>query len=186
MRDTPIYTIGGAVQPGSGRYIARQADEELLALCREGAFVYILAARQMGKSSLMLRTAERLDDEGIRSVQIDLSLIGTQVDAESWYFGLLFEFRRQLGLKSNLLDWWQAHADLGSTQRFSLFCEEVLPRKIAGALVIFVDEARGRAAEPDHALPRTGRQRHCASFERPAVGLAAAARSRARDPHRPG
>ena len=37
MLDTPIYTIGSAVQ----------ADEEQLALYR--AFVYLLAARQMGK-----------------------------------------------------------------------------------------------------------------------------------------
>ncbi len=140
MVDPPIYTIGGTVQAGSGRYIARRADEELLALCRAGAFAYILAARQMGKSSLMLRTAERLADEGIRTVQIDLTLIGTQVDAASWYFGLLFEFRRQLRLTINVLDWWQTYAELGPTQRFSLFCIEVLLREILGPLVIFVDE----------------------------------------------
>src|SRR5262245_26776752 len=140
MVDPPIYTIGGTVQAGSGRYIARRADEELLALCRAGAFAYILAARQMGKSSLMLRTAERLAAEGIRSVQIDLTLIGTQVDAASWYFGLLFEFRRQLRLQTNVLDWWQTYAELGPTQRFSLFCEEMLLREILGPLVIFIDE----------------------------------------------
>ena len=41
MVDTPIYTIGGTVQASSGRYIARRADDELLALCQAGAFAYI-------------------------------------------------------------------------------------------------------------------------------------------------
>lgn len=56
MLETPFYTVGGTVQAGQGRYIARAADAELLALCRAGTFAYILSARQMGKSSLMLRT----------------------------------------------------------------------------------------------------------------------------------
>lgn len=142
MREAEVhpFTIGGTVQAGQGRYIAREADEELLALCRAGAFGYVLTARQMGKSSLMLRAAEHLACEGIRSVQIDLTLIGTQVDAEGWYFGLLFEIRRQLRLGCNLVAWWADHADLGPTRRFSLFCEEVLLGEIAGPLVIFVDE----------------------------------------------
>ena len=67
-----IYTVGGTVQAGQGIYIERQADAELLALCREGAFAYLLTARQMGKSSLMTETARRLNDEGIRTVLIDL------------------------------------------------------------------------------------------------------------------
>jgi len=103
MPNDQLYTIGGTVQAGSGRYIARQADKELLTLCRASQFAYILTARQMGKSSLMMRMAEQLAGEGIRSVQIDLTLIGTQVDVEGWYFGLLFEIRKQLRLPLNLV-----------------------------------------------------------------------------------
>lgn len=41
MTDTSIYTVGGTVQTNrQGIYIPRQADEELLALCREGKFAY--------------------------------------------------------------------------------------------------------------------------------------------------
>ena len=69
MQETPVYTVGGTVQAGRGRYIARRADAELLALCRDGTFAYILAARQLGKSSLMLRTAQRLAAEGIAAVR---------------------------------------------------------------------------------------------------------------------
>src|SRR5205823_2391073 len=93
MTTTPrsIYTIGGTVQAGRGVYIERAADAELLALCREGAFAYVLTARQMGKSSLMTETAARLTAEGIRPVQIDLTLIGTALSAEQWYLGLVME-----------------------------------------------------------------------------------------------
>src|SRR5437764_11149463 len=107
MIETQIYTVGGTVQAGNGCYISRQADEDLLALCRANIFTYILTARQMGKSSLMMQTAERLACEGIRSVKIDLAVIGTQVDAEGWYFGLLFEIRKQLRLSCDLCAWWQ-------------------------------------------------------------------------------
>jgi hypothetical protein len=75
MKQT-FYTIGGTVQAGGGEYITRRADDELLRLCRESTFAYILTARQMGKSSLMVRTANQLASENIRSVMIDLTQIG--------------------------------------------------------------------------------------------------------------
>src|SRR6478609_6601713 len=81
--DTGIYTVGGAVQASQGVYIPRQADADLLALCRAGTFAYVLAPRQLGKSSLMLHTAEALAAEGTRTVLIDLTAIGTGVSAEA-------------------------------------------------------------------------------------------------------
>src|SRR4051812_10334452 len=84
-----FYTVGGTVQAGSGLYIPRHSDDELLELCRQAAFAYVLAPRQLGKSSLMIRTAERLQEEGILSVIIDLTQLGVQLTAEAWYLGLL-------------------------------------------------------------------------------------------------
>ncbi len=84
MSKRSIYTVGGTVQAGGGIYIPRPADEELLALCQERKFAYVLTSRQMGKSSLMVQTAQRLAEEGIQSVVIDLTQIGTQVTAEQW------------------------------------------------------------------------------------------------------
>jgi len=89
MANPTIYTVGGTVQAGGGIYIPRQADEELLGLCRSGTFAYVLTPRQMGKSSLMVRTAQTLTDEGIRSVIVDLQELGANVTAEQWYFGFL-------------------------------------------------------------------------------------------------
>ena len=35
---TNFFTVGGTVQAGSGLYIPRQADTDLLNLCRQGEF----------------------------------------------------------------------------------------------------------------------------------------------------
>ena len=67
-----FYTVGGPVQAGSGVYVPRRADGELLALCREGTFAYVLTARQMGKSSLMVRTARQFTEEGMAVAIVDL------------------------------------------------------------------------------------------------------------------
>src|SRR5919205_1171000 len=73
--EATIYTIGGAGGGGRGFSLPRRADGELLALCRAGTFAYVLAPRQVGKSSLMIHTAERLAAEGIYTATVDLTRI---------------------------------------------------------------------------------------------------------------
>ncbi len=46
MTEQNIYTVGGTVQAGSGIYIPCQADEDLLHLCCQGDFAYVLTSRQ--------------------------------------------------------------------------------------------------------------------------------------------
>jgi hypothetical protein len=76
---THLYTVGGTIPPGQ-IYIQRQADDELLALCRAGTLAYVLSTRQVGKSSLMVPTAQKLEAEGTRCALADLSLLGSQFD----------------------------------------------------------------------------------------------------------
>ena len=140
MADSVKFVAGGAVQAGGGIYIPREADQELLALCRSGAFAYVLTPRQMGKSSLMVQTANVLREQGIRPVTVDLTKIGTLLNAEAWYLGLLTTICRQLGLGRQLMKWWQSHKHLGVTQRLTQFIEEVLLTEISEQIVIFVDE----------------------------------------------
>ena len=141
MAKPSLYTVGGTVQAGSGGlYISRHADEELLAACRTNTFAYILTSRQMGKSSLMVRTAEQLAQEGIISVIIDLTQLGIQLTAEEWYLGLLTTIEDSLSLKTNVVSWWQSQAHLGLTQRVTMFFQKVLLAEVAEPVVIFVDE----------------------------------------------
>jgi AAA-like domain/WD domain, G-beta repeat len=140
MAKQSIYTVGGTVQASGGLYIPRKADEDLLALCRAVTFAYVLTSRQMGKSSLMVRTAEQLTHEGIRSVIIDLNQIGVQVTAEEWYLGLLTTIADDLMPVIDLAGWWQARAYLGVTQKLTQFFQEVLLAEVAEPVVIFVDQ----------------------------------------------
>jgi len=135
-----IYTTGGTVQAGGGFYLSRRADDELFNLCRQSAFGYVLTARQTGKSSLMVRTADRLAKENIRSVMIDLTQIGGQVTPEQWYMGLIAIIEDQLALGVDAVAWWEVNAHLGPTQRMTKFFEEVLLKEVAEPVVVFVDE----------------------------------------------
>jgi hypothetical protein len=136
-----IYTVGGTVQANAeGVYIPRQADEELLQLCRESTFAYVLTPRQLGKSSLMIRTAEQLIDQGSQAVIIDLTQIGTQLSADEWYSDFLDLVASQLSLSTNVKRWWQVHGESGVTLRLTRFFQEVVLAEVAEPVVIFVDE----------------------------------------------
>ena len=135
-----IFTVGGTVQSGGGYYLPRRVDDELLALCQKGDFGFVLTARQMGKTSLMVRTAERLAATGSRAVVIDLSQIGVQVTPEAWHLGLLTTIEDALELDTDLYDWWERHAHLGYGQRLTQFFQEVMLAEVEAPVVLFIDE----------------------------------------------
>jgi tetratricopeptide (TPR) repeat protein len=139
LDESAIYTVGGTVQPG-GVYIKRKADDELLALCRQAEIALVLSSRQVGKSSLMVRTAEQLEADNIRSVIIDLSAIGTQVTQDEWYLGILHQINDVLKLKTGIFIWWKDHYQLGPTQRLINFFRDVLLKEVDEYIVLFFDE----------------------------------------------
>src|SRR5262245_36089278 len=66
----------GAVGEGD-LYVVRRADAELQAALQEGIFCYVLAPRQIGKSSLRVRIGKRLLGPERHCVHVDLTLIGS-------------------------------------------------------------------------------------------------------------
>ena len=141
MADPGLYTVGGTVQAHEGGlYLSRPADQELLRLCRDAAFAYVLTPRQLGKSSLMIRTANKLMEDGVRPVTIDLTQIGTQLEAETWYGDFVDQVGFQLDLTTDARSWWKHHADTGHTLRLTRFFQEVVLREVVEPIVIFVDE----------------------------------------------
>ena len=76
------------------------------------------AAGQTGKSSLMVRTAARLREEGVAVIILDLTAIGQNLSADQWYDGLLRLLGQQLNLEEKLDDFWLTHSPLAPLQRW--------------------------------------------------------------------
>jgi WD40 repeat protein len=135
-----FYVVGGTMRPDAESYVRRNSDEELYTGLIENDFCHVLTARQMGKSSLMLRTAARLRKAGIHVAALDLTGIGTNISPEQWYSGLTVQLGDRLNLEDELLDFWSLNLSIGPMQRWiSAIRKVVLPSR-AGRLAIFIDE----------------------------------------------
>lgn len=134
-----FYVAGGALPPGAPSYVKRRADDDLLRFVSEGKFCHVLAPRQMGKSSLIVRTAERVREQGACAAIVALAEIG-QVQEPEWYLGLLTRLQSKLHLSLDLQAWWKERGELAVAQRFVAYLREVVLTQVASPIVIFLDE----------------------------------------------
>ncbi|MBH8567012.1 CHASE2 domain-containing protein [Nostoc sp. CENA67] len=138
------YQIGGSLESSAPSYVKRQADSEFYEGLKAGQFCYVLNSRQMGKSSLRVRTMQKLQAEGIICVFIDLTGMGTQdVTPEKWYAGIVQSLVSgcQLNSKIQWRTWWRERRDLlSSVQCLNQFIAEVVLVEVKQNIVIFIDE----------------------------------------------
>lgn len=134
------YVVGGTLKPSASCYLSRTADEELLESLKKGDYCYILTTRQMGKSSLVIRTAKKLEDFNIYSVYIDLSAIGKDVTIENWYLGQIRRIVKKICREFNYINWWQENASFSEVDRYVMFLSEVLIQRISHPIILFIDE----------------------------------------------
>ncbi|MCA9924697.1 MAG: AAA-like domain-containing protein [Anaerolineales bacterium] len=141
-RNPTFFVAGGTLGLDSPSYVVRAADDALFNAALAGRFCYVLTARQMGKSSLMVRTAQRLTLEGVRTAIIDLTKIGTiGTTVDQWYLGFLSTIKDQLKLHLDVVKWWEDRQALSPVQRFTNFLRDiVLTGKKVKPVAIFIDE----------------------------------------------
>jgi WD40 repeat protein len=135
-----FFVAGGTLRADAACYVARRADNELFRALSQGQFCYVLNARQIGKSSLMVQTTSRLRQEGAKVAVLDLTSIGRNVTTEQWYFGLLTNLGGQLGMSKALTDFWGKNAQWSPLQRWFEAIEKVILPTVETSLVIFIDE----------------------------------------------
>jgi hypothetical protein len=135
-----FYVTGGTMGFDTPSYVPRSADKELHEHLLAGDFCYVLTSRQMGKSSLMVQTANQLRQAGVTVAVVDLTGIGIGVTPAQWYDGLLSRIARQVDLEDEVEDYWNNNERFSALQKCMGAIRDVVLPNCSGRLVIFIDE----------------------------------------------
>jgi WD40 repeat protein len=144
MSNNFSYKVGGSLPENAPSYVVRQADLDLYNELKAGNFCYIFNSRQMGKTSLQVRTIKRLQAEGIACTTIDISGRGSkEINPEQWYAGIVYTLVANFEIANPsefIRTWWKENSQLSPLQRLDIFIETILLDKIKDKIVIFIDE----------------------------------------------
>ena len=138
------YQVGGSLGSNALSYVERACDGELYQALKKGEFCYVLNSRQMGKSSLLVKTSHRLQQENYKCAVVDLTNIGSEnITPLQWYKGLVTDLVSGFNLfnKINLKAWWQEQQEISLLQKLSLFISQILLVEFKNEqIIIFIDE----------------------------------------------
>ncbi len=149
-----FYRIeAGGIPLTEQTYVEREADYKLHQFAQlervSNRICFILAPRQTGKTSLMVKTIGQLPPEEFICVQLDFQEFSSSANSdETLYYSLLNQICRQIADIDSDNYWvkllnatWNETPDLDPKLRFKNFIiEQILNKKKGTKLIIFIDE----------------------------------------------
>ncbi|HEX2570325.1 MAG TPA: AAA-like domain-containing protein, partial [Polyangia bacterium] len=169
MTAQPVLQVGGTLRRDA-LYVERAADRELPERLGRGEYCYLLAARQIGKSSLCVRTARALRRDGARTAFVDLTQAGSgAANPDQWYASIAQRIAEELDLP-NPTTYWEAHNLLPPVHRFAEYLRHEGLARVPEPVVVFIDEV-----DATRGLPAQARDEFF-------IGLRALYNARAQDP----
>jgi hypothetical protein len=132
----PQVAVGGALEPEKHLYISRPEDEELYRRLKDAEYCNVLVSRQMGKTSLIMRTMRRLRVEGVRCAYVDVAALGSSFHSlGDWYAALAHRLVRGLDLPADT----DASFKWSSQEELERFFRTVADA-VQGPIILFLDE----------------------------------------------
>src|SRR4028119_1538304 len=132
-------------------YVEREADNKLRQFAQlervSSRMCFILAPRQTGKTSLMIRTIGQLSNDEFFCVQLDFQEFSSSANSdETLYYSLLNQICRQISDVDSANNWvarlnaiWNETPDLAPKLRFKNFLvEQLLTKRTNKKLIIFI------------------------------------------------
>lgn len=137
-----VFQTGGSLAVNMPTYVTRPADEYIYKYLKNNHFCHVLTARQMGKSSLRVRTMQRLQDEGYACASIDMTSLGSKsAKARQLYYSFVLKVAKSLKIDQDTVKaWWKHEIKLTAIARMNDFFENIVLKKIKTNIVIFIDE----------------------------------------------
>ncbi|WP_316430999.1 AAA-like domain-containing protein [Leptolyngbya sp. NK1-12] len=132
----------GQVRVGSRFYIQRPPIEDRCyqTLLQPGALLRIKAPRQMGKTSLLARMLHHAQQQGMRTIMLDLQFVDSKIfqDLDRFLQWFCARVTRGLELPLQLADYW--HDIFGSKTSCKDYFEGYLLPQLEQPLVLALDE----------------------------------------------